>query len=132
MGGVRAGDFASLAQTPQKTAEFLDKMKKYKRKPEVNVISARDIILQEQIDNLSTQFASFPDMIRESLSVSISSFVQQQVQAMTSDIADIHRISAKKESQKTTENHQRNNNSKHKERKRVSEQPRNMQHQQET
>ena len=125
-------DQDKTAQTPQKTAEFLDKMKKYKRKPEVNVISARDIILQEQIDNLSTQFASFPDMIRESLSVSISSIVLQQVQAMTSDIADIHRISAKKESQKTTENYQRNNNFKQDERQRVSEQPRNMQHQQET
>jgi hypothetical protein len=120
-------DQDKTAQTPQKTAEFLDKMKKYKRKPGVNVISARDIILQEQIDNLSSQFASFPDMIRESLNVSISSIVQQQVKAMTSEIADIHRISAKKESQKSSENQQQNNFKKD-ERQRVSEQSRNTQH----
>jgi hypothetical protein len=125
-------DQDKMAQAPQKTAEFLDKMKKYKRKPDVNVISARDIIFQEQTDNLSSQFASFPDMIRESLSVSISSIVQQQVKAMTSEIADIHRISAKKESQKSTENQQQNNNFKQDERQRFSEQPRSTQHNRET
>ena len=102
-------DQGQSSKTPQKTADFLDKMKKYKRKAEVSVISARDIILQEQIDNLSNQFASFPEMIRESLTTSISSIVQQQVQAMTSDIADIHRISAKKEDSRKKEDQQRNN-----------------------
>jgi hypothetical protein len=97
-------------------------MKKYRRKAEVSVISARDIILQEQIDNLSCQFASFPEMIRESFTSSISSIVQQQVQAMTSDIADIHRISAKKEGSRNKEDQQRNSNFRREERGNHSQQ----------
>jgi len=103
-------------------------MKKYKRKAEVSVVSARDIILQEQIDNLSNQFASFPDMLRDSLSSSISSIVQQQVQAMTSEIADIHRISARKETIRKQENPGRNNNFTTNERQNFSHQSRDTQY----
>jgi len=79
------------------TAKYLDKMKKHKRKPSVNVINTKDLILQEQIDALSAQLASFPEMIRDSLTTSISSIVQQQIRSLQPETGDINKVSAKHE-----------------------------------
>ena len=92
-------DQGMTGKSTTETAKYLDKMKKHKRKPNVNVINTRDLILQEQIDTLSAQFATFPDMIRDSLTSSISSIVQQQIRSIQSETGDINKISTKQQSQ---------------------------------
>jgi hypothetical protein len=88
-------DQGMTGKTTEETAKYLDKMKKHRRKPNVNVISTRDLVFQEQIDELSAQFASFPDIIRESLTSSISSIVQQQIRYLQPETSAINKIAAK-------------------------------------
>ena len=111
-------DQGKTGETPEKTAEFLDKMKKHKRRIEVREVSAREILLQQQIDALTNQFASVPEMLsemkmfRESLSSSISSIVQNQLKN-SPEIADIQKIAARERSREYQQRQQQQDQRRH-------------------
>ena len=87
-------DQEKSTETPEKIAEYLDKMKKYKKRIEIKAISAEDILLREQVSALTQQFASFPDVLRESLGTTLSSMMDAKMDSFRREISNINKVQA--------------------------------------
>ena len=87
-------DQGKSSETPEKTADYLDKMKKYKRRIEIKAVSAEDILLREQVSALTQQFASFPDILRESLGTTLSSMIDAKMDSFRTEISNINKVKA--------------------------------------
>lgn len=71
------------------TAEYLDKMKKHRKKATVRAVSAQEIILQEQVNALTIQITNLPALIKESLGTSMMS---EKIERLERELAYVNKI----------------------------------------
>ena len=82
-------------------------MKKYKRRIEIKAISADDVLLREQVTALTQQFASFPDVLRDSLGTTLSSMIDAKMDSFRKEITSINKVkAAPRPSATSSNNHQ--------------------------
>jgi len=74
------------------TAEYLDKMKKHKRRAAIREVSANELLLQEQVNALTAQISSLPALIKDSLG---TSNLSEKINGLERELAHIKKIGSR-------------------------------------
>ena len=88
---------------PKTTAEYLDKMKKHRKKAAVRAISAQDLLLQEQVNALTTQITNLPTLIRDSLGTTL---MNDKIEQLERELAQVKKISSRDDHREDRRTHE--------------------------
>ena len=83
-------------KSTEETAKYLDKMQKYKRKADIRVVSAQEILLQEKVNALTEQLQN---------NAAIATKTNDKIDNLERELAEIKRISARNQ-QRNSDNRQ--------------------------
>ena len=87
-------DQGKSKQSPKAIAEYLDTMKKHKRTVMIKAVAAEDTLLREQVAALTDQFSNLPEMIKESLGVSLQSLMDRKFDSFRNEIFNVNKVQA--------------------------------------